>query len=265
MSDSATFHSPEHKAYFNKLTLNEQNAEIWYPRLFEDRMRLDIHSYSVFKDNTLRVTYQVPIPLRRSRLYKNNYKIIDADKDKFFSKTNIVNFTIVVEFTFNSTTQQYDRSSGTLITGFLHNLPLNADDIETLLNVSPNKLYWSGSKRVTKKYLQTVGVEGMPDLDNPVSFQVLNKAVKPSAQQAEARHKNDFIYTHYKYVKNFFGKTKTYWVQMKTSPADFVLLTIDPNYRQKIKIVFGSLANLINPNWAQSLQIIQKDQLKKTS
>lgn len=261
MSDFATFHSPEHKAYLDKLGLNEQNAGIWYPRLFEDRMRLDIHSFSVFPDNTLRVTYQVPTPIRRSRLYKNNYKIIAADKDNFFPNTNVVNFTIVVEFAFNSTTQQYDRGSGTLITGFLHNLNFNVDDIETFLNVSPNYSYWGGSKGATKKYLRTVGVDGMPKLENPVSFQVLNKAVNPSAQQAEAMHPSGFIDTHRKSVKNLFGQAMTYWIQMKKSPANIVLLISDPNYRKEIQIVFGPLANLINQNFAQRLQIIQKDRL----
>ncbi len=57
--DFATFNSPEHKGYLNKISLNEHNAAIWYPRVFEYRMRLNIHSYSVYNDNTLRVTYEV--------------------------------------------------------------------------------------------------------------------------------------------------------------------------------------------------------------
>jgi len=34
---------------------------------------------------------------------------------------------------------------------------------------------------------------------------------------------------------------------------------VKENYDQEIQIVFGPLANLINQNFAQRLQIIQKD------
>ncbi len=125
---------------------------------------------------------------------------------------------------FNSTTQQYERTSRTLITGFLHNLPLKTDDIETLLNVTPNNKYWGGSKGVTKKYIRAIGIKGMPALDNPVSFQVLNKALTPSAQQAENRHKNGFINTYSKLVTNLFGQINTYWVQLKKNLLIFFLL-----------------------------------------
>lgn len=75
---------------------------------------------------------------------------------------------------------------------------------------------------MTKKYIKAIGNNGMPALDTPVSFKVLNKASTHAAQQIENKHTNGLIDTHYKVVKTFFGQTNTSWVQLKKNRLIFL-------------------------------------------
>lgn len=166
LSDFGDFNSAQHKAYLNLINLTEMNANLWLPAVFRDRITLDIHSFQIVAGKNLRITYHLPIPLRRSQFYKNKSKIIASDSQNFFN-TNLLSFKIVREIKFNSITRSFEKKSAKLITGFLHDQPLKDDDIQTMLNVSPNNHYWGGSKRVAQLYINSIGRTGMKPLPGP--------------------------------------------------------------------------------------------------
>lgn len=147
VSDCASFNSPEHMASLALIGFNINNVDVWLPRVFEDRIRVEIHFYPVFNDDTPRITYETPIPLCRSAAYKKKYKILASDPNNFF-KTGLVSIKIVIQFTFNKITNQCNKKSGTLITAFLHNLPYQSDHIQTLLSGGSNKYYFGGNRGV---------------------------------------------------------------------------------------------------------------------
>lgn len=71
LSDFGDFNSSQHKAYLNLINLTEINANLWLPAVFRDRITLDIHSFQIVAGKDLRITYHVPLPLRRSQFYKD--------------------------------------------------------------------------------------------------------------------------------------------------------------------------------------------------
>jgi len=152
-----SFNAPEHLLYLLLIGFTLLNVTDWLPRIFEDRIRLPVHSYSVNANKNLRAVYEVPILLRKSRLFKK-YKIFASDSSKFFN-VDLVSFTVVIEFTFDENTKSYIKNSGNLITGFLHNKKYKDDDIDTLLNVGPNNFYWGGSRGVIKNYIKTIRIK----------------------------------------------------------------------------------------------------------
>lgn len=184
--DYASFNAPEHVLYLLKLGLSLSNVTSWLPRIFEDRIRLIIHSYRITTNNTLRITYEVPILVGPSGFA--------SDLFTFFN-VNILSFTLVIEFTFDATTLSYIKNSGTLITGFLHNHPYKADDIDTLRNVGPNNYYFGGTRGVAENYINTIGTKGMPTLKEPINFRILNLGVTPAARAIEAQFPNGLMET----------------------------------------------------------------------
>ena len=104
-------------------------------------------------------------------------------------------------------------------------------------------------------------MNGMPALDTPVSFKILNKGSNPAAQQIEKKYTNGLIPTHSEVNNTFFGKTTTFWVQLKKAPADISSLLAELGYEQEISLVFGPIANDINQNFNDRLQVIEIDNL----
>jgi len=200
--DCASFNSPEHMAYLALIGFNINNVDVWFPRVIEDRIRVEIHSYQVLNDDTLRITYEIPIPLCRSVAYKKKYKILALDPNNFF-KTGLVSIKIVIQFTFNKKTNQYNKKSGNLITAFLHNLPYQSDDIQTLLSGGSNNYYFGSNRGVTQKSINSIGSLGMPSLPGPgpILFRLLNKSVTQVDKQVEAKHKSGFIGTHLQFIQ----------------------------------------------------------------
>lgn len=226
--DYGSFNAPEHVLYILKIGLSILNVTGWLPRIFEDRIRLIIHSYRITTNNTLRITYEVPILLGPS---STKYQIFASDLFNFF-KVNILSFTIVIEFTFDATTNSYIKNSGTLITGFLHNKPYKDDDKDTLRNVGPNNYYFGGTRGVAENYINTIGTTGMPLLtgSGPINFQILNLGVTPDVQNLEAKFPNGLMETQ---VLQLSKLMKWEWVPQRKNEKIAKKLQNQPGYIMK--------------------------------
>lgn len=185
-----------HLAYLLMLNLDEKNAEIWLLQVLKDRVALDVHSYEIVGLNNLRVTYHVPIPIGTSQTQSSSSNIVAFDTTKSFSQTNLVSFKLVIEFPFNTTTFLFDKQKAKVITGYLHDRPLGDDDIDTMKNPGPNNYYWGGCLTTLQSYINTIGKKGMPVLNIPPSFKILNIANDPADKQIEAMYSQGFIYSH---------------------------------------------------------------------
>jgi len=158
---------------------------------------------------------------------------------------------------FNKTTNQYNKKSGTLITAFLHNLPYQSDDIQTLLSGGRNKYYFGGHKGVAQKYINSIGNSGLPSLPEPgpILFRLLKKSVTQAAKQVEAKHKSGFIGTHVKQFTQLFGPPAGRWKIQTNNKADVALIQADPGNKKEIRTVYGPPTNKVNQNYSQRLTI----------
>lgn len=90
----------------------------------------------------------------------------------------------------------FDKQKAKVITGYLHDRPLGDDDIDTMKNPGPNNYYWGGCFTTLQSYINTIGKKGMPVLNIPPLFKILNIANDPADKQIEAIYSQGFIYSH---------------------------------------------------------------------
>lgn len=83
----------------------------------------------------------------------------------FKANTDLVNMVLLLEHSPNRVkVGTYFNKKAVVVTTFLHNLPLKADDIANLLWLTKNVTPWGGSITVVQNYINTLGTKGMPFL-----------------------------------------------------------------------------------------------------
>jgi len=188
LSTYAGPNSAEHMEYLKILGLTAKNAYLWLEQILEDHIFLNILDFEVRPNQNLRITYLVPIPIQASKktsswsiFNRGKQKMIASDPQNFF-KSDFLCFKIVIEYQYETKRMIFDEKSGKLITGFLHNLPLNNEAKATLLKPSSN-IFWPFTQSGIQQYISTLGTTGLPVLKSSPIFTILNKGVSPSARR----------------------------------------------------------------------------------
>ena len=134
LSNSVSFNSPSHKYLLSLLGLNDSNAKDWHLEIFQDHCFLNVHTFEVFSNRTLRVTYEIPLAINTTQNYTTTSLAFDTYN---LFNLDIVSVSIVVEYEVDNK-GNYIKNGGKLITLFVHDLPYRWDEILTLRNPSPN-------------------------------------------------------------------------------------------------------------------------------
>lgn len=112
-----------------------------------------------------------------------------------------------------------------------------------MINISPNGAHWGGSINTLQNYINGYGTNGMPPLQVPILFPILNRATASEIQgQMIEKIQGQIIEKHYNNNGPYKGFIQTHYRRIDSNGNPFGPLL--PSRDKKVKLSTNLLKNL---------------------